>query len=128
MRKIEEYLEQWFQRKPTRAEIAAFLKYSEEDVEKIMQMGNLGIELETEEDSSLSDEQDEDKEAELPERATAFKQAFASLTVKEKMAIRMKAHSAVLEDIAKVLGVSRATADRLVDTTEKKLKESIELK
>lgn len=126
VQRVEEYLEQWFQRKPTCAEIAAFLKRSEEDVEKIMQMGDLGIDLNPEEDLSLSDRRPEmGVGTERPEKVAALKKCFASLTVEEKVAVRMSAHGATLEDIANVLSVSVATAGRRVENARRKLEESM---
>jgi RNA polymerase sigma factor (sigma-70 family) len=126
VQKAEEYLEQRFQRKPKRAEIAAFLKYSEEKVERIMQRGALGIDLEPEEDLSLSDRRPEmGRGTERPEKVAALKECFTSLTVEEKVAVRMDAHGATLGDIANVLNVSVATAGRRVESARKKLEESI---
>ncbi|MGH7966638.1 MAG: sigma-70 family RNA polymerase sigma factor [Candidatus Binatia bacterium] len=122
----EAYLEQWRRRKPTRAEIAALLKYAEEDVEKIMQMDSLSIDLEPEEDLSLSHRPEMGIGTGKPEKAMAFKQAFASLTVEEKVAVRMSAYDATLEDIANALVVSGATAGRRVNDARRKLEESIQ--
>ncbi|MGH9428300.1 MAG: sigma-70 family RNA polymerase sigma factor, partial [Terriglobia bacterium] len=122
----EAYLEQWHGRKPTRAEIAALLKYAEEDVEKIMQMDSLSIDLEPEEDLSLSNRPEMGIGTGKPEKAMALKHAFAALTVEEKVAVRMSGYDATLEAIANALWVSVATAGRRVESARRKLAESIQ--
>lgn len=125
VQETEEYLEQWLQRKPTRAEIAVFLKYPEEKVERIMQMGELGIDLEPEEDIALSERRPEmGKGSGRPEKATALKDCFAAFIVEEKVTVRMTAHGAILEDIASVLRISVATAGRLRSEARQQLEES----
>lgn len=123
---METYLEQWFRREPTRAEIAAFLKRSEEDVERILQLRNLSIVLEADEDPSLPDRPEMGTGTERPEKVIALRKCFAAFTVEEKTAVRMYSHGKILEHIADALQISLAAAGRLVSKARQKLEESIQ--
>jgi RNA polymerase sigma factor (sigma-70 family) len=132
VREAEEHLEARLQRSPSYAEIATFLQstgsqYSETDIERVKQMGQIGmVPLETDERHGGVEQQVRGRQRSVTvgsspqEHQVALQQWFTALSIQEKVAVRMLAVGARLEGIGQVLGVSRATAGRLINAVADK--------
>ena len=125
-------------RKSSYTEIAWFLwhaseQYTVADVEETMRLGQITtVPLQVDATPAASDPHERQGGSVLqvpsppapPEHRIALQEWFTTLSIQEKIAVRMLAAQIPLavkvrlEDIAQVLGVARATAGRLVNRLE----------
>ncbi|MBI3797187.1 MAG: sigma-70 family RNA polymerase sigma factor [Deltaproteobacteria bacterium] len=113
-------LEQWLRRKPTYTEIATLLGCSEQEVQEILQAGNISVvSIEEEGVSPPVDQQEDDKvmdparEGEIVQKMEHLQECFKALLPREEKVLRMRFAGATYENIAAVFGVSTATSQRL---------------
>lgn len=124
LKAAEETLWKDLQGEPTSRELADQLKVSIREVDKLKQWLEIWS-LSSLDDPAFSPQLTPTTTEVEAEADTAINQSWNQLMEQEKVAVRMHVDGATMEDIAQALGVSRATAHRILQRALERLAKAL---